>query len=82
MHLAHLDANQPPMPGDELYSPSAANDQATGLVVDAQPAPEGGYDALVMAQMACVEADDVHLGDGGGPKLSFGKLPYSLAQDA
>ena len=83
MHLTHLEANRQPMPGDELFSASAEHDQTTGLVVDAQPAPEGGYDALVMVQMACVEADDVHLGDGdGGPKLSFRELPYSMEQDA
>lgn len=77
MYLSHIDSEQQPKPGDELFSPSAESDQGAGMVVDAQPAPNGGYDALVMLQIAGFEADDVHLGDSNGAKLSFGDLPYS-----
>lgn len=79
MYLAHIATDRPPAAGDELFSPSAEHGKAAGVVVDARPAPEGGCDALVMVQIPCFEADDIHLGDSeAGPKLEFRDLPYAL----
>lgn len=82
MYLAHIEDVDCPAPGAELFSPSAEHEQGAGMVVDAQPAENGSYDALVMAQIACAEADDLRLGDGEGTKLSIGTLPYDFESDA
>ncbi len=79
MYLAHIDGNQKPSAGDALFSHSAEHGKPAGTVVDAQPVPEGGFDALVMVQIPCFEADDIHLKDASGEKLSFRDLPYSFA---
>jgi len=78
MYLAHIDRNQKPTAGDALFSHSAEYGKPAGTIVDVQPAPEGGFDALVMVQIACFEADDIHLKDASGEKLSFRDLPYSF----
>jgi len=79
MYLAHIAGNQKPSAGDTLFSHSAEHGKPAGTVVDAQPVPEGGFDALVMVQIPCFEADDIHLKDASGEKLSFRDLPYSFA---
>ncbi len=81
MYLAHINGNRQPSAGDELFSHSAAHGKPAGMVVDAQPAPEGGFDALVMVQIPCFEADDIHLKDAAGEKLAFRTLPYAFATD-
>ncbi len=81
MYLAHINGNRQPSAGDELFSHSAAHGKPAGRVVDAQPAPEGGFDALVMVQIPCFEADDIHLKDASGEKLVFRALPYAFATD-
>jgi folate-binding protein YgfZ len=81
MYLAHVTGDRRPLPGEELTSPSAEHDQMAGQVVDAQPAPEGGYDALVMAQIAGFEANDIRLGDNG-PLLELGTPPYPFEDKA
>lgn len=52
--------------GDELHSPDHP-DQATGKIVSAAPAPEGGYAALAVIQANF--ADSVHLGAVDGPAV-------------
>jgi len=78
MHLAHIDGTQKPSAGDELFSDSAEHGKSAGTVVDAQPAPDGGFDALVMVQIPCFEADDMHLQNAAGAKLEFRDLPYTF----
>ncbi len=81
MYLAHIGGNRQPSAGDELFSHSAPHGKPAGRVVDAQPAPEGGFDALVMVQIPCFEADDVHLQEASGEKLVFRALPYAFTTD-
>lgn len=82
MYLAHIEDGQCPAPGTELFSASAEHEQTAGMVVDAQPSGDSGCDALVMAQITCVEANDLHVHDDNGPRLSFAKLPYDFESDA
>ena len=79
MYLAHINSGQQPTAGDELFSHNAEHGKSAGIVVNAQAAPEGGFDALVMAQIACFEANDIHLKDAAGEKLHFRELPYAFA---
>jgi folate-binding protein YgfZ len=77
MFLAHIASSTAPLPGDELYSPDAGA-QSSGMIVNAAPSPEGGFDALAVVQVASAEADDVHWKSPDGPKLNFRPLPYQV----
>jgi hypothetical protein len=78
MYLAHVDTGTLPAPGDELFAADSASGQGAGKVVDAQPAPEGGYDLLAVVEIASADAGDVRLRGPGGPRLAFMPLPYAL----
>jgi hypothetical protein len=75
MFLAHVEAEA--KPGDEVYSP-VLPDQVAGTVVNAAPAPAGGYDLLVVLRLDCRDDDQVHLGAPGGARLQFQPMPYAL----
>jgi tRNA-modifying protein YgfZ len=76
LHLAHLDAEA--LPGDELFAPDPA-DQAAGLIANAAPAPDGGWDVLAVVLNPSVEAGEVRLKSRDGAKLVFKSLPYPVA---
>lgn len=77
MYLAHLDSATPPQAGDEIYSPEMEG-QASGMLVNAQASPNGGYDVLAVMQIGSAETNDVHLKALDGPKLALEQLPYPL----
>lgn len=76
MYLAHLDGNAAPQFGSYLYSPDLP-DQSCGMVVNAAPAPGGGYDLLAVVQMSSADGDEVRLDAPDGPRLAFRTLPYT-----
>jgi hypothetical protein len=79
MFLAHVDGSVAPKAGDELFSRETESGQGTGKVVDAQPAPQGGYDLLAVIHIAAVEAGSaIQLQDQNGPLLQFQPLPYTV----
>ena len=80
MYLAHAESDTPPRPGDEIFSAHSTSGQWTGKVVDARPAPEGGYDLLAVLEISSREQDDLHLVDTDGPGLTFIDLPYTMEQ--
>lgn len=75
MYLVHSDAEM--AAGDEIYSPDMEG-QAMGMVVNAQPAPEGGWDALVVMQISSVATQQLHLKSLDGALLSLQDLPYAI----
>ncbi|MBE0625021.1 MAG: folate-binding protein YgfZ [Burkholderiales bacterium] len=77
MLLAHVAGAAPPQPGDALYcdDPDA---QASGTVVNAQAAPEGGYDLLAVVQTASIGQGALHVQSADGPVLRIQPLPYPL----
>lgn len=77
MYLAHLDSTTPPQAGDEIYSPEMEG-QASGMLVNAQASPNGGYDVLAVMQIGSAEANDVHLKALDGQRLVLEQLPYPL----
>lgn len=82
MYLAHvdggLDEHNAPKPGDNLYTPDM-DGQASGKVVNAAPAPEGGFDVLAVAQIESVAAGQpIHLGSLDGAVLQLKIQPYAL----
>lgn len=78
MVLAHAASATPPQAGDALFS-SEVDGQASGMVVNAQAAPEGGYDLLAVVQTASIAQGALHCGSADGPILSIQPLPYALA---
>jgi len=77
MFLAHVDAEA--APGDSLYSADLAG-QATGTVVNAAPAPTGGFDVLAVAQVESANTQTLHLKAAGGAALTLKPLPYALPE--
>ncbi|MFP5403689.1 MAG: YgfZ/GcvT domain-containing protein [Gammaproteobacteria bacterium] len=75
MVLAHVDAEA--APGDSLYS-ADLDGQASGTVVNAAPAPGGGYDLLAVAQVESAATQTLHLRALDGPALALKPLPYAL----
>jgi folate-binding protein YgfZ len=78
MLRAHVESPQPPVPGTPLFAPDLPG-QSTGAVLDAQPAPQGGYDLLAVAHLSSRDAGELHLLAPDGPRLVLGDLPYPLA---
>jgi tRNA-modifying protein YgfZ len=72
MFLAHIGGAEP-RAGDPVVGDGEA---AGGTVVNAAPAPEGGYDLLAVLQSAAV--GDLHLREAGGPELEIRSLPYGV----
>jgi folate-binding protein YgfZ len=77
MYLATIAGNVVPQPGDKLYS-ADTGEQATGMIVNAAPSPDGGYAALAVMHIASFTGDDVHLKSPEGPRLNFIELPYKI----
>jgi len=81
MYLAHVDTEQRPLPGDELFSGGSESGQGPGRIVDARPSPEGGFDLLAVMEITRFDENDLHLLDANGPKLRFQDLPYSFEHE-
>lgn len=79
LYLAHLDGEAAPAPGDPLYGPETEG-QASGIVVNAAPAPGGGYDLLAVIQQGSVQTGEVHWKTPDGPRLELLPLPYPVPQ--
>lgn len=79
MYLAHLDTDAPPQAGDELFS-TEMEGQATGIIVNATPAPHGGYDVLAVVQISSQETQTIHWKSLQGATLQFSPLPYTLLE--
>jgi folate-binding protein YgfZ len=77
MVLAHVDAATAPAPGDKLYG-ADLGDQASGAIVNAAPAPDGGFDVLAVAQTSSFGDNGLHLHSLTGPALKLLPLPYPL----
>jgi tRNA-modifying protein YgfZ len=75
MYRARLDAAFPP--GTDVFTPEAGN-QHCGALVSVAPAPEGGYECLLVVQSSGMEAGEVHVGSPDGPKAAFLPLPYAI----
>lgn len=64
-------------PGDSVYS-DAFGDQSAGTVANVAPSPEGGFEALVVAQLDAIARGDLRLRSLAGPALAVQPLPYAL----
>lgn len=67
---ARVAADGPMAPGTPVYC-AAFGDQAAGMVANAIQAPEGHWEALVVAQIEAITQQDLRLGEPSGPVLRF-----------
>jgi hypothetical protein len=77
MYLAHLVNSDLPQAGDELFSADMEG-QASGMIVNAAPAPDGGYDVLASVQTSSQQAHSICWKSLQGAELQFLPLPYPL----
>jgi tRNA-modifying protein YgfZ len=76
MYLAHIGGTA--QAGDKLYS-AELQGQSCGMVLNAAPAPNGGYDLLAVVQISSHDTQEVRLGSLQGEEvLSFQELPYAI----
>jgi len=75
MFRAHVESELPPPPGTPVFAPDLP-DQSTGSVLDAQPAPESGYDLLAVIHLSSKKSGDLHLASSDGPRLMLMDMPY------
>jgi hypothetical protein len=76
LYLAHVRADAAPVPSQPLYS-ERLGDQAVGTIINAAPAPGGGFDVLAVLQTASAAGTAVRLGTPSGAELRFLDLPYA-----
>lgn len=76
--VAHSDAAV--AAGQDVFQLADA-EQPAGTVVQAAPAPGGGFDAIVSLQLAAAERGGLAAGSAGGPPLALLPLPYRLVED-
>jgi len=77
MYLANIPGEFAPLPGDELFG-ADAEAQPSGMIVNAQPSPDGGFDVLAVIQTASAEAGSIHWKSQDGPVLRLLPLPYPI----
>lgn len=75
MYLANICSKEPIAAGDELYSNKK---QVCGMVVNAAPSPEGGYDVLAVIQTDSAKNENIYWKTLKGPTLKIMPLPYLL----
>jgi folate-binding protein YgfZ len=66
--------------GDEIFHASDAT-QPCGLVVQAAPSPDGGWEAIVSMQISAAEGGDLTAKSAQGPALRIEPPPYPLLAD-
>lgn len=76
MALAHVEAEPSPHPGDAIFGVDLGA-QASGIIVNAAPAPGGGFDVLAVMHTSTAAASSAHLRALDGPRLVLRPLPYA-----
>lgn len=77
MVLAHIDVTTMPLPGEKIFS-AQFGDQAAGEIANVAPAPGGGFDMLIVAQVAAINDNDLKYTAPAGPSVSIKSLPYAV----
>lgn len=77
MYLAHCDNETIAQPGDSIFV-DADEPRKTGVVVVAQPAPDGGSDLLMVVEIESADNQTLHLLNDITSTLTIRPLPYLL----
>ena len=78
MYRIHISTNTTPQPGDEIIAANGANNQSIGRIVDAQPHPQGGNEALAVIQIDQVQSKRLRLKSADSSEITVRKLPYTV----
>jgi tRNA-modifying protein YgfZ len=76
MYRIHVDSAL--AAGDELFS-ADFDGQASGMIVNAAPAPNGGFEALAVIQIESAASQTMHVRTIDGPILKILDLPYAIS---
>jgi folate-binding protein YgfZ len=74
MALTHVAGDERPLPGQSVYSGAFAG-QSAGTIVNAAPAPGGGFDALVVAQLDALAQGDLRWSSPDGAPMEILRQP-------
>jgi folate-binding protein YgfZ len=74
MARVHVPGDARPLPGQSVYS-SAFGDQSAGTIVNVAPSPEGGFEALVVAQLEGLAKGDLRWNSPQGAPLEIRAQP-------
>ena len=77
-YIVHADAAL--TAGSDVFAASDL-EQPCGTVVQAAPAPGGGWDAIAALQITAAEQGGLQVGATDGVPLTLGALPYALLED-
>ncbi len=75
------DSRIPVKAGDDLFG-ADMGEQSIGMVVNASPSPDGGFDVLAVIQASSVEGRESSLETLDGPCAGDPPLPYSQSHEA
>ena len=78
MFRVHIDSHHPVHPGDALYATGSTSGQGTGIIVEAKPMPDDGYEGLAVIDISDAQKGELKLIDENGPVITLKDLPYSL----
>ncbi len=73
----HSESGDLPKPGENIYAPEFG-EQAAGHIANVAATPEGGFEALVVAQIESIKADSLRLKNLVGAPLKVQALPYEV----
>ena len=77
LYLGEVTADQPPRPGDALFSPISESAQTAGTIVEASPMAEGRWALSLVAEIAAAADGRLSLGEGG-PLIQVSEPPYGF----
>ncbi|NCA89229.1 MAG: folate-binding protein [Gammaproteobacteria bacterium] len=77
LYLGEVTADQPPRPGDALFSPISASAQSAGTIVEVSPLEQGRWALSLVAEIAAIADGRLALGEGG-PLIQVTEPPYGF----
>ena len=72
-------SNAMPVPGQTVFA-AEFGDQPAGMFANVAPSPEGGFVALVVAQLEAIKANSLRMESLTGTPLAIEKLPYEIPE--
>jgi folate-binding protein YgfZ len=78
MYRLYLAADTVPQSGDEIFSAGGNEAEPSGTIIDAQPHPDGGVEALAVLRIIEAEHNQLRLGSPDGLPIAIRSLPYDF----
>jgi hypothetical protein len=78
MYRIHIDTDITPQPGDEIVKLNSDSPSPVGRIVEAQPHPKGGNEALAVIQIDATRDHQLNLAKSKGGEIDIETLPYPV----